>query len=464
MLFREVKYFLQIFLFLLDLIMLNMILFAFHVMESNKTNLETYLINYSTWVYFTLFWILISLLLGQYNAKIILRFELLIKRTIQVFIIWVVFVLGFLLSQHNKADSSSSIFLSILFFLIALLLNRFIFFGMKGYIKYQKMLGKKILILGYNETAKKIANYFEEEGVNTQLMGFIENQSNITELTNYPILTGVKKTIKYAEQLCVDEIISTISPEQNKYVYSLMKNAEDRCIRFKVVPDLSLFFRRPVVIDNIRDMPVLSLRTDPLEDLGNKMKKRILDLSISLTVTLLILSWMLPIIGLMIRLDSKGPILFSQIRTGRNNRPFKCLKFRSMYLNADADARSATKGDPRVSKLGAFLRKTSLDEFPQFLNVLMGDMSLVGPRPHMLKHTSEFSRLVEHYMIRQFLKPGITGWAQVNGFRGEIRDPIQIKRRVSSDLWYLENWTIWLDLRILFLTFYRVITGDKQAY
>jgi putative colanic acid biosynthesis UDP-glucose lipid carrier transferase len=135
-----------------------------------------------------------------------------------------------------------------------------------------------------------------------------------------------------------------------------------------------------------------------------------------------------------------------------------------MFINAESDTMSATKNDSRVTKIGAFLRKTSLDEFPQFWNVLRGEMSLVGPRPHMVKHTSDFSKMVDHYMIRQFLKPGITGWAQINSFRGEITDPIQIKRRVASDIWYLEHWNIWLDLRILFLTVYQVFTANDHAY
>jgi putative colanic acid biosynthesis UDP-glucose lipid carrier transferase len=211
-------------------------------------------------------------------------------------------------------------------------------------------------------------------------------------------------------------------------------------------------------------MPVLSLRGDPLEDVGNRIKKRVLDVVISATVSLLILSWLIPLLGVIIKLESKGPILFAQTRTGRNNKPFRCLKFRSMFINAESDTMSATKNDSRVTKIGAFLRKTSLDEFPQFWNVLRGEMSLVGPRPHMVKHTSDFSKMVDHYMIRQFLKPGITGWAQINSFRGEITDPIQIKRRVASDIWYLEHWNIWLDLRILFLTVYQVFTANDHAY
>ena len=133
-------------------------------------------------------------------------------------------------------------------------------------------------------------------------------------------------------------------------------------------------------------------------------------------------------------------------------------------MNKESDTKQATRNDNRVTKIGRFIRKTSLDEFPQFLNVLKGEMSLVGPRPHMVKHTTDYSKIVDQYMIRQFLKPGITGWAQVNGYRGEITDNEQIIGRVNEDLWYLENWNIWLDIRILFLTVYKVFKGDDNAF
>ncbi len=189
-----------------------------------------------------------------------------------------------------------------------------------------------------------------------------------------------------------------------------------------------------------------------------------LDIMVSGLVVVCILSWLIPILGLLILIESRGPVFFAQLRTGKNDKPFYCLKFRSMRVNKESEIKQATKNDTRVTRLGAFMRRTSLDEFPQFINVLKGDMSLVGPRPHMLKHTTDFSKKVNHYMVRQFLKPGITGWAQINSFRGEITNHLQLKMRVASDLWYLENWNIWLDLRIIFLTVYQVFAGDKNAY
>jgi putative colanic acid biosynthesis UDP-glucose lipid carrier transferase len=243
-----------------------------------------------------------------------------------------------------------------------------------------------------------------------------------------------------------------------------MYQSEKECIRFRIVPNLSVFITRDVHIEYFGELPILSLRKEPLDDVGNRIKKRALDIVISLCVTVFILSWLIPIIGLLILLESGRPIFFRQLRTGKDKKPFYCWKFRSMKSNKDADLKQATRNDDRITPLGKFLRKTSLDEFPQFLNVLRGEMSLVGPRPHMIKHTTDYSKLVEDYMVRQFIKPGITGWAQINGYRGEITNPEQIKMRVNKDLWYLENWTLWLDIRILFLTLYYIFKGDNRAY
>jgi putative colanic acid biosynthesis UDP-glucose lipid carrier transferase len=360
--------------------------------------------------------------------------------------------------------SRAFIFFSISNFAVALIINRFIYFVVKHYVRIKHHWDNKILILGFNDTSKKLASYLEEEGLNTELVGFIEDENNVHELTNYPVLANINDTIKIAKELSVHEIFSTITPEQNHYIYTLMNEAEDTCVRFKVVPNLSVFLSKPVVVDYIRDLPILALRSDPLEDVANRVKKRILDIIVSSLVIVFILSWLIPILSILIYLESKGPIFFAQLRTGKNLEPFLCLKFRSMKLNNESDLKQATKNDSRVTKIGAFLRKTSLDEFPQFINVFKGDMSLVGPRPHMVKHTNDFSKVVDHYMLRQFLKPGITGWAQINGYRGEIANPDQIKDRVSSDLWYLEHWTVWLDLRIIFLTVFKVFKGDKNAY
>ena len=199
-------------------------------------------------------------------------------------------------------------------------------------------------------------------------------------------------------------------------------------------------------------------------DFGVQVKKRFFDIVFSLMVTVFLLSWLVPIIAILIKLDSKGPVFFLQDRSGKNNQPFKCIKFRSLAVNKESDSKQVTKGDTRITKLGRFLRKSSIDELPQFFNVLKGDMSVVGPRPHMLKHTEEYSAIIMKYMIRHYQKPGVTGYAQVNGFRGEIKTEEQLIKRIEYDVWYIENWSIWLDLKIIIQTVVVTIKGQENAF
>jgi len=458
------KSYLQNSVLLLDLFFLNIIFillhFIFNVNEKwilGKLYIEClFLINGS--------WIALTFITRTYSGGAFNKFEFFIKKTAQIYCLWIIVVLFYLFFFRKFQISRGLVFTTFLAFGFSLLLNRFLYLGLNIYFKKSNRLFNKVIIIGYNNTAKKLARYFLEEGLNIQLVGFTEESLNVMELSNYPILSEIKNTVLIAKKMGVQEIFSTIPPEQNQYIYTILHEAERECIRFKVVPDFTSLIKTPVVIDYIRDLPILSLRRDPLDNAGNQIKKRILDVAVSLLVVIFILSWLIPFIGIFILIESAGPVFFSQQRSGKNNKKFKCLKFRSMYVNQEADTVQATKFDLRVTRVGAFLRRTSLDEFPQFINVLIGEMSLVGPRPHMVKHTSDYSKIVDNFMIRQFLKPGITGWAQINGFRGQITDHQQIKSRVTSDLWYLENWTIWLDIRILFLTVYKVFKGDENAF
>lgn len=194
------------------------------------------------------------------------------------------------------------------------------------------------------------------------------------------------------------------------------------------------------------------------------LRKQLLDLFIASMVLVFLLSWLVPIIALLIKAESRGPVFFKQLRTGKNGKPFYCFKFRSMHLNEDSDTHQARRGDARITKLGAFMRKTSLDELPQFFNVLRMEMSIVGPRPHMIRHTEDYSKAVNSFMDRHMVKPGITGLAQVSGCRGEINGPEAIKKRFTFDIHYLHNWSFVLDLKIIALTFLQMIKGSDNAF
>ena len=211
------------------------------------------------------------------------------------------------------------------------------------------------------------------------------------------------------------------------------------------------------------DVPVLTLRDEPLENPFSRFFKRSFDIIFSLIVLLFSPFWLLPA-AIAVKLSSPGPVFFVQRRTGYKGREFNCYKFRTMRVNNDADHKQATRNDPRKTKIGEFFRKTNIDELPQFINVLRGDMSVVGPRPHMLRHTADYSKVVDKYMVRHFVRPGLTGWAQVNGLRGETKALWQMERRVEFDVWYIENWNFWLDIKIIFKTIVNALRGEKNAF
>ena len=243
-----------------------------------------------------------------------------------------------------------------------------------------------------------------------------------------------------------------------------MREADQELIRFKLVPNVRNYFRKNVKVKMVGHLPVLSPRAEPLESKANKTVKRIFDVVFSLFAVVFVMSWMVPLMAFLIKRESKGPVFFKQLRSGKGNIPFYCYKFRSMTVNSDSDKKQAQKNDARITKIGAFMRRTSIDELPQFFNVLKGEMSVVGPRPHMLQHTHEYSALIDQFMVRHFVLPGITGWAQVNGYRGETKEEGSMEGRVEADIWYMENWSLLLDLKIAFLTVWQVVDGDKNAY
>lgn len=230
------------------------------------------------------------------------------------------------------------------------------------------------------------------------------------------------------------------------------------------VPDVRRYLKRHMHFEMLGNVPILYIRQEPLAQPENRLLKRMFDILFSLLFLCTLFPVIYLIIGTAIKITSPGPIFFKQKRSGEAGKEFWCYKFRSMRVNKDSDTMQATKNDPRKTKLGNFLRKSNIDELPQFINVLLGSMSVVGPRPHMLKHTEEYSKLVDKYMVRHLIKPGITGWAQINGFRGETKELWQMEGRVERDIWYLEHWTFMLDLYIIYKTVKNAIQGEKAAY
>ena len=258
-----------------------------------------------------------------------------------------------------------------------------------------------------------------------------------------------------------DEVYLCVPRKEQELIKRTASLCYHQMVKFFYVPTAEEKLNlQSVYID---DIEVMATYTSPLEEPLNRLVKRLSDILLS-TLFLLPTALLLPFIALIIKRQSPGPVFFRQRRTGLDGRDFYCYKFRSMHVNVDADRLQATKDDPRKFPFGDFIRKTNIDELPQFWNVLVGEMSIVGPRPHMLAHTEQYDKLIDKYMVRHFVKPGVTGWAQVTGFRGETRELWQMEGRVERDIWYIQNWSLWLDLRIIWLTVKTIFKRDDKAY
>ena len=247
-------------------------------------------------------------------------------------------------------------------------------------------------------------------------------------------------------------------------ILSIINYCENNLVHFYSVPNLYNYLHNRVYFNMMGNVPYLSLHPDPLSNIGNKIIKRTFDIVVSLVFLCTIFPFVFIIVAIISSITMPGPIFFRQKRNGLNDKIFYVIKFRSMKVNKDADSVQATKNDPRTTRWGEIMRKTNIDELPQFINVLLGDMSIVGPRPHMLKHTEEYSKLINKYMVRHFVRPGITGWSQVTGYRGETKELSDMEGRIRGDIWYIEHWSFWLDLYIMYKTVANVFEGDKNAY
>ena len=284
----------------------------------------------------------------------------------------------------------------------------------------------------------------------------IDQKSKIAAFFNY-----VQNT---SELNNTDEIYCSISDLSEAQIAEFIDFADNNLKTLKFIPDDKDYIVKNMKLDYYGYIPVLSTREIPLDDILNQIIKRAFDIIFSIIVIVFVLSWLVPILAIFIKLESKGPVFFKQQRNGLNYRAFACYKFRSMKINQTADLNQVSKNDPRITRIGSFLRKTSIDELPQFLNVLIGNMSVVGPRPHMISETERFAAKIDKFMVRHFIKPGITGLAQTNGYRGEVEHDLDIINRVKFDIFYIENWSILFDVKIIFFTIYNAIIGEDKAY
>tara|TARA_Y200000002_G_scaffold382122_1_gene398116 strand:+ start:214 stop:1572 length:1359 start_codon:yes stop_codon:yes gene_type:complete len=316
---------------------------------------------------------------------------------------------------------------------------------------------RKTIIIGNNDSVNELKKFF----IAQKELGY-ENRKTFNFKS--PEELDLDECFNFIKSRNVDEVYCSANELSENQIKLLIQFCENNFKILKFISERGGLLSKKLKTDTYGLSTVQSLREMPLSNDYNTFLKRIFDIIFSFLVITFLLSWLTPLIALLIKLESSGPVFFKQTRNGIKYKEFKCFKFRSMIENSDADIQQATKNDLRVTRLGKILRKTSLDELPQFFNVLIGDMSVVGPRPHMTRENERYSKTVNKFMVRHFVKPGITGLAQVKGYRGEIETEEDIVNRVKYDIYYLENWSLLLDLNIVFLTSINFITGQKKAY
>lgn len=322
-----------------------------------------------------------------------------------------------------------------------------------------------VVFVGNTDTVVELFNEMKHPFYGYKVMGYFSDEHFEEEPEGLNYLGPVSEVYDFLTKTPeIQQLYCALPAVRATEIRQIIDLCERNCVRFFNIPQLRSYLKRRMQLEMLGSIPVLTIRDNPLSSLTNRFVKRTFDIVVA--GLFMIPFWLIiyPIIAVCMHYLQPGPVFFKQKRNGKNGKEFYCLKFRSMKVNADADKVQATKDDPRKTPFGNFLRKSSIDELPQFINVLKGDMSIVGPRPHMVAHTEEYSALIDKYMVRHWVRPGITGWAQVNGARGETKELWQMEDRIKKDVWYVQNWSFSLDVKIIFLTVWNVIGGDKQAY
>lgn len=442
---------------LLDIIVIALV-FTFSFIQRNKEielNSELWEQNVLSIILLTLFWILLSGRTKLYTIPRNLTYTLYLERFVSHML---VFLFGIILLgkvSNNPFLKSERFWLAIFLFIFLLIIKSTIFFFVK-YLRSRGINYRNIMFLGQKNDSREILENImrNRKDYGFRINEYIEENVNIPSLINFWKEKGI-----HTLYLPTDE--SGIEKELENEIHTA---AEINKVRVVLVPHnvYNNFFEYE--LNYLETQPILTPAKFPLDFFTNYSLKRFFDIVFSLVILIFVCSWLFPIIAILIKLDSKGTVFFKQKRFGYHDQVFECIKFRTMYENQESSTKTTQVNDVRITKFGKFLRRSSLDEMPQFINVLLGEMSVVGPRPHMLLVDSYYKAKIGRYTVRSLVKPGITGLAQVSGLRGDAGDmSIEMKKRILADIFYVKNWSLVLDLVIIFKTTFLFIMGDKKA-
>jgi exopolysaccharide biosynthesis polyprenyl glycosylphosphotransferase len=434
--------------YLIDLIIINVL--AIYIMPFHLNA-----VYYAIFISFT--WFIIAANLGFYEVYRYTKVIAILNCTLKQGILFALFCLVLEYFYSETANQKRVVLFVLVSLSVVLSIKLFVYYFLRKF---------RVLFGGNSRTVVLLGN---EENTNPLKYFFTENPDYGYKLIKVFTLEDRKKEridecLSFALEAKMDEIYCSMADLSDSQISEIINFADNNLKTLKLIPGEKQILSRNSKFEYYDYIPVISLRNILQDETLNKVFKRVFDLIFSSIVILGLLSWLTPIMAIIIKWNTKGPLFFVQKRNGLNYKEFNCYKFRSMELNDKADLDLASKNDVRITKVGKFIRKTSIDELPQFFNVLLGDMSVVGPRPHMVSVANLYASKVDKFMVRHFVKPGITGLAQTKGFRGEVETDEDIINRVKYDIFYMENWSILLDIKIILNTIYNMLKGDEKAY
>lgn len=450
-----------------DLLLLNLLLWGFELFFGNRFWCENCGSILQGMALITLCYLLCNMHSGVILHRSVVRSEQIMIRVLRNMVPFVLLSICLLLLFHFEFSYSRLFGLFYIVLIVVIVSYRLAF---RYFLElYRKQGGnvRKVILIGSHENMQELYHAMTDDPTSGyRVLGYFEDFPSDRYPSDVSYLGHPQEVNNFLEQNVgrVDQLYCSLPSARSAEIVPIINYCENHLVRFFSVPNVRNYLKRRMHFEMLGNVPVLSIRREPLELLENRVIKRTFDIVCSTLFLCTVFPFIYIAVGIAIKMSSPGPVLFKQKRSGEDGKEFWCYKFRSMRVNTQCDTLQATEHDPRKTRIGEIIRKTSIDELPQFINVLKGDMSIVGPRPHMLKHTVEYSQLINKFMVRHFVKPGITGWAQVTGYRGETKELWQMEGRVMRDIWYIEHWTFLLDLYIMYKTVYNAIHGEKKAY
>lgn len=447
--FKEKKYsgYIRPFSYLIDLSIINVL--AYYIFPNHENELL-----YALLISFG--WIATAIYFNFYEVYRYTKVITILNSALKQAIFFSLYCLAVELFYSQFYEKRVVLFVFSAVFLI-LLVKLFIYYFLKKYRILFDRNFRKVVLLGNNKNINPLKTFFTENpDYGYKLIKVFTLEDHKKE--------RVDQCLSFVSTNVIDEIYCATADLSDKQIREIINFADNNLKTLKFIPNEKQILAGNVKFEYYDYIPVISSRNILQDETINKVIKRAFDLLFSIIIIVGFLSWFLPIIAIIIKLNSKGPVFFIQKRNGLNYREFDCFKFRSMECNDQMDSNLALKNDIEITKVGKFIRKTSIDELPQFFNVLIGDMSVVGPRPHPVSHNDKYALMSEKFMVRHFVKPGITGLAQTKGYRGEVETDQDIINRVKYDIFYMENWSILMDIEIIFKTIYNIIKGDDKAF